>query len=305
MKVFKKTAAVLVILAATLMSASSVWAASQASSALIQGKSGEENSFGRDIGEGITLTCEGVFVQDTSVWVGYSVLSEEDVMITIGELTDLFDDRGRTIKVPGFQGFRRVLIGGNLGNAREIIAGVKTPIAIGYYLLGRKYEPSQKYARVSININGKNEIFRNVPSISSELDVDVYGEKVTFSLPSEPFFEFQGHLYKIIPEAVTWNTAVKKCEEMGGHLCTLTFKEEDQFIFSVLPVPLGEYWLGATDAAQKGDWKWVTGEEFKFSRWQPGQPDNYGRNENCLATLHGGWNDAKGSIPFYYICEWE
>jgi hypothetical protein len=307
MKMFKKTMAVLVVFAAALLPASSVWAAAQVSSALIKGKNGVENSLEHDIGDGITLTCEGVSVQNTSVWVGYSILSEKDVMITIGELTDLFDDRGRTVKAPGFQGFRRVLIGGNLGSEREIIAGVKTPIAIGYYLR-RKYEPSQKYARVSININNKNEIFRNVPSTSSEFDVDVYGEKVTFLVPSEPFSEFQGHLYKIFPDEVTWDIAVKKSEEMGGHLCTITSEEEEKFIFSILPVPLGDYWLGATDAAQEGDWKWVTGEEFKFSSWPAGQPDNDGRREHCLSlkgSWNGAWNDYVGYGKLRYICEWE
>ena len=34
------------------------------------------------------------------------------------------------------------------------------------------------------------------------------------------------------------------------------------------------YWLGATDKNWEGAWKWVTGEDFSWTNWQSGQPDN-------------------------------
>lgn len=297
-------------LTAVIFSVSAAWAA-PSSSSLIKGKSSAEISLERDIGDGITLTCEGVSFEDNAIWVGYTVLSEEDSVIDIGALTDLFDDKGRTVKVPGVNGHRRILIGGNLGNRREIIAGVKTTVAIGY-CLRRNYEPPEKYARLSININNKTETFRNVPSTSSEFNVDVYGEKVTFFLPSEPFFEFNGHLYKIFPEGVDWHTAVRRCQEEGGYLCTITSAEECEAIVSNLPPGQDglRCWLGATDEKQEGQWEWITGEKFDFSWWSPGQPDN-SWNEDYLELLfmtqYGGWgwNDIAVAGRFAFICEWE
>ena len=311
MKRLKRVIWVLTISVAVSVLVSKTWAASWMSSVLIREKDNSETSLERGIDSGITLTCEGVFFKDNAVWVGYTVLCEEDVVIEIGALTDLFDDRGRTIKTPVISEHRCILIGGNRGNRREIIGGVKTAVAIGYYLR-KKYEPPEKFARLSININGKNEIFRSVPIIaSSEFNVDAYGEKVTFPLAGGSFFEFNEHTYKIFPEAVDWHTARQRCEEEGGHLCTITSQEEYDSIISNLPQLDRRYiyWLGATDEKQEGLWNWVTGEKFNFAMWNRGEPNNESGREHYLDLRYSNnnwvWNDWKVGESAYYICEWE
>lgn len=43
-----------------------------------------------------------------------------------------------------------------------------------------------------------------------------------------------------------------------------------------------------------------------YTNWVPGQPDNYGGNENC-GSMHisGGLNDYSCSIPALFFCEIE
>jgi len=89
---------------------------------------------------------------------------------------------------------------------------------------------------------------------------------------------FQGHRYQFVAGAFTWDEAKTTAEEMGGHLATVTSKEENEWIYTTFgteadpDVRSSSIWLGgATDAAGQ-PWRWVTGEDFAFSDWFEGEP---------------------------------
>ena len=47
----------------------------------------------------------------------------------------------------------------------------------------------------------------------------------------------------------------------------------------------------ATDPAE--DWEWITGEEFYFSNWNVGEPNDAGRGEDFVTIYRSGvWNDG-------------
>lgn len=133
--------------------------------------------------------------------------------------------------------------------------------------------------------------------------------------------KYNGHHYKAFDMQVTWGDAKSYCESLGGHLATITSQEEQNIVEELVAdgsVP--SYWLGATDVEEEGKWEWITGEEWNYTHWDSGQPDNYsgenGSVENYLEIRGmysnwrmGCWNDLQYSgdpslIPGF-ICEWE
>lgn len=141
---------------------------------------------------------------------------------------------------------------------------------------------------------------------------------------------FGGNLYAIFDEGLTWHEAKAYCEDLGGHLVTITSQEEQNFVADLIKNGnKNHYWLGATDEEKEGTWKWVTNETFSYRNWDRFQPDNgNGVPENYLQifrvpnkylsqSVAGKWNDTsvdasyRGETDFFhkdftgFICEWE
>ena len=60
------------------------------------------------------------------------------------------------------------------------------------------------------------------------------------------------------------------------------------------------YWLGATDSAAEGTWRWQNSHQtMQYTNWHPGQPN--GGGEDCLSkTYYGEWNGRWGD----YVCDY-
>ena len=120
---------------------------------------------------------------------------------------------------------------------------------------------------------------------------------------------FNGNRYMIFVEDVTWKEAKALCEAKGGQLATITSKQEQAFI-EKLNSEDKSLWIGGR--REKGnDWYWVTGEEWKYTNWDDGEPNNSSNvvaNENSVAVWPKKWNDLNEKNKAEqdgYICEWE
>lgn len=146
-----------------------------------------------------------------------------------------------------------------------------------------------------------------------------------YDTESEPI-EFNGHYYITFNKGMTWTGAKEYCENLGGHLATITSQEEQKFIYESL-VSINDrnnYWLGGYK--KDSTWYWVTDEPFKYNNWNGIEPNNYNGLEDKLHMYNninpetgngkGAWNDLNDSgtcnnEPFFglnnfgFICEWE
>ena len=135
---------------------------------------------------------------------------------------------------------------------------------------------------------------------------------------------YEGHRYVLYENGMTWNDAKIECENMGGHLVSITSLGEQQAIESIVKKGTRNiYWLGGYNS---NGWKWVTGEPFSYSNWASFQPDNWDYVEDKLQMYRqsnpsassrlGQWNDLNGDGTcrndlFFgiqnigFICEWD
>lgn len=196
-----------------------------------------------------------------------------------------------------------------------------------------------------INVGGHYVALKNVEGATVNIMDPGYSNRPTLASYSNPLtiiyykvtstntdpttserVEFNGHYYQVFDEGLDWFAAKTRCEEMGGHLVTITSAEEQDFVSNLIKCGNRiNYWLGGTDEDTEGVWKWVSGELFEYDNWHTGEPSNSeyinDEFENYLilwADLNCVWNDAYYDVgnrlsasghtkvkDIGFICEWE
>ena len=102
--------------------------------------------------------------------------------------------------------------------------------------------------------------------------------------------------YKLSREEKTWEEHDALAREWGGHLASVTSAEENCKVRAVAESE--SCWLGGVRQGEGNGpgaehWKWSDGSEWAFTEWHPGQPDNWGGNEDCVVALGASfWYDA-------------
>jgi hypothetical protein len=116
-------------------------------------------------------------------------------------------------------------------------------------------------------------------------------------------FTFLGKLYSssyyISNESSYWSNYKTICENLGGHLATISSIEENSFITQLLEnyyeSNLNGVHIGLSDEGYEGIWYWITNEESYFLNWASGEPNNNGGENYAEIYLNGLWNDLDGN----------
>ena len=110
--------------------------------------------------------------------------------------------------------------------------------------------------------------------------------------------------YKTSDTGLSWNKSRDFCVSHGADLVVVDSKEEMDFINELYVY----FWLGATDAAGEGTWRWVDGTVLSLdnSSWSGGRPRG-GVDRNCLWMVweqnQYKWADVSCEIRYYGLCE--
>ena len=115
-----------------------------------------------------------------------------------------------------------------------------------------------------------------------------------------------GTRYCVSPQPLlTWDEASTACEQRGWSLATLDTAQEQAFLRRTLAARLtmARLWLGLTDQAQEGRWRWSSGAPVQMTQWGSGQPDN-ANGEHCgeWRLDHNDWNDILCDRPRRGLC---
>ncbi len=142
----------------------------------------------------------------------------------------------------------------------------------------------------------------------------VAGEKFfSFTIGDVNFLPSNGHFYEYVSnEGIDWESARQAAAGrtyfgLQGYLATVTSQDEAQLVGNQVS---GAGWIGGSDAAVEGVWRWVTGPETgqifwngnfngsspTFSFWNTGEPNNNGDEDYAHVTdpsigISGSWND--------------
>ncbi|KAI8491499.1 hypothetical protein Bbelb_306990 [Branchiostoma belcheri] len=113
--------------------------------------------------------------------------------------------------------------------------------------------------------------------------------------------------YKAFNQWSNYNGARATCSSDGGTLAMPRDAVTNTFLINLKNAVdnSANFWFGLTDIRQEGRWVWEDGRVLGgFRSWYPGEPDNYGGNQDCgeymtSANYRNKWNDER-SCPSGY-----
>ncbi len=141
--------------------------------------------------------------------------------------------------------------------------------------------------------------------------------------------EFNGHFYMFYKDPMKWDIAKLKCQSRGGYLVTISSKEENDLVASLIEGS-SSVWIGFS---KSGDaWRWVNLEKTGYTNWGSSRPsitkssprmgigicayihavDRYvrstyvnGKYKPGYTEKSGDWVDAYSDLAVEgYLCEW-
>ncbi len=133
---------------------------------------------------------------------------------------------------------------------------------------------------------------------------------------------YGAHTYLLCKELRSWDDASTGCGAVGMQLARVDDTNENQWLLTNAYLPGGSStaaWLGGSDRAIEGEWRWNDGELFwlgdnagaaqngNFAAWYSREPNDVNADEDCatLETKAGKaeWYDRQCSLALPYICE--
>ena len=123
-----------------------------------------------------------------------------------------------------------------------------------------------------------------------------------------------GSTFTFHAERKSWHAARDTCRERSGDLASIHSAAENDEAYA-----LGrgqEVWLGLNGEEREDVWVWSDGSPMDYKHWAPGEPNNYGGDEDCGGYWSGramaspekpkGWDSLGGgascSAEYPFIC---
>lgn len=111
----------------------------------------------------------------------------------------------------------------------------------------------------------------------------------------------QNTIYIYVPSLLNQSDAKIFCREHYTNPASFTNASKMTAIQTLYPKVV-YCWIGLQriiDASPVGIWS--DGETYNFTQWYPGEPNNYGGIESCVALKHNAWFDVSRDRAFPFV----
>ena len=182
--------------------------------------------------------------------------------------------------------------------------------SVTFNVLGNDSHPQGVALTVSDNTNPSvGTLVKNPDNSFTYTSVTPSSSPVTFTYTikaNDGVIPFSGnnHYYEWVPAAnISWQqakaqAATKSFNGMQGYLVTVTSASEMAFVAAKLQ---GQGWMGASDLANEGTWRWVTGPEGQENEGLGRHFSNQSKTGNCSANtapgISGNYANWAGGEP--------
>jgi hypothetical protein len=122
-----------------------------------------------------------------------------------------------------------------------------------------------------------------------------------------PIEHYDGRGYAFCELDLPWDVAEPLCAAFGYEMVSISDADENSFVLDAIASydPSTDWWIGFTDDAVEGLFRWSDGTPVTYENWEPGQPnDFFGQDCAEIDAGDGLWNDESCLFTFQpYVCE--
>ncbi|XP_039915265.1 macrophage mannose receptor 1-like [Hirundo rustica] len=129
---------------------------------------------------------------------------------------------------------------------------------------------------------------------------------------TEDWLLFDNKCFKVFGfnenDTLTWHAARNNCIDFGGNLATISKKEEQAFLMSLLKNAATDAWVGLNDINQEHTYLWTDGSPVDYTNWAKGSRSYYSMDD-CVFLMKnpieqaGKWKDEGCKASKSYICQ--
>uniref|UniRef100_W5N6P0 C-type lectin domain-containing protein n=1 Tax=Lepisosteus oculatus TaxID=7918 RepID=W5N6P0_LEPOC len=137
-----------------------------------------------------------------------------------------------------------------------------------------------------------------------------YSDLLNKTRKVEGWQPFMSSCYFLSSDEMTWEESSTNCSRMGGHLVMIETQTEQEFLTK--SSGSSHTWIGLSDLAVEGDWRWINGLHPTQRFWFSHEPDDWKgedrKGEDCahlkpLTHPLNNWHDAPCTKKYHRICE--
>ena len=154
------------------------------------------------------------------------------------------------------------------------------------------YAGTQDYGRINYgdSLQWNDEHFYTTLKGIVEISAPASEDTIKTIDPIETIYD--GSRYLLLDEALTWEAAQTKAQQLGGNLVTVNSANEEQWLKQTFGNE--SLWIGISDQDQEGVFRWASGEAVTYTNWAAGEPDDYAGTQDYGTLNYGAdrqWND--------------
>jgi hypothetical protein len=106
---------------------------------------------------------------------------------------------------------------------------------------------------------------------------------------------------------MNWDQAKVAADGLGAHLATIASASEMNRVYLITGPR--EHWLGGRQQPGSCEpscgWYWITGENWGYANWAPGDPSNTGNQDTLKMYADGTWDDTCSCEFQRSLVEWD
>ncbi|KAK6469015.1 CD209 antigen-like protein C isoform X1 [Huso huso] len=191
----------------------------------------------------------------------------------------------------------------NLRNSRTILKGNESAISaelqeLWNTLIRLKASDTEEIRNLRVEQTLMKEKDSKIMANVTNLENYVSKVCVIKTCPCE-WTLFSGKCYYFSNENRDWKKAREFCQSQDSDLAVINSDEELNYLKGKVRV---DHLVGMSDLETEGVWKWLDGSLVDQRMWNPGEPNNEGK-EDCGEMSNGKLNDIPCNIKQRWICE--